>query len=584
MNAERLLAHFERISEAPDAISRLRRFILDLAVRGRLVEQDPEDEPAEELLSCITKHKKASLLTARDESPFPFDLPTGWVHTTLRTLVESSGSGWSPKTLDTPREGNEWGILKVSAVSWDQFRPEANKQVLPGTQPKPQAIIRKGDFLISRANTAELVARAVIVESEPVNLMMSDKIVRLKLVEPCEPKYILINNNHSTFARSYYAGRATGVSPSMKNATRDVILDLPIPLPPLAEQHRIVAKVDELMALCDQLEAARQQREQNRERLVAATLQRLDQPAEAPASFRQAASFALQVLPSLTTTPAQIKQLRHTILNLAVRGKLVEQDPEDEPAEELLEIINGERRLLLMSGYPNVDEARAQLKKQASVLEPMPPHWLPKGWAWTTLIRCSALVVDCRNKTAPYVSSGVPLVRTTNVKEGHLVMEDMRYVEEGIAKVWSSRCEPQSGDILITREAPMGEACIIPEDMRICLGQRMMLARMVPGTIFNRYILYMLRDPFLMDRVQDKPVGATVQHLRVGGVESLLVPLPPLAEQHRIVAKVDELMALCDQLEQQLSQADQQRRRLLEAVLAEALVEPEMALASVGCT
>ena len=196
------------------------------------VEQDPEDEPAEELLSCIRKHKKVSLLTARNESPFPFDLPTGWVHATLRTLVESSGSGWSPKTLDTPREGNEWGILKVSAVSWDQFRPAANKQILPGTQPKSQAVVRKGDFLISRANTAELVARAVIVDSEPVNLMMSDKIVRLALVDLCEPKYILINNNHSTFSRSYYADRATGVSPSMKNVTRDVILDLPLPLPP----------------------------------------------------------------------------------------------------------------------------------------------------------------------------------------------------------------------------------------------------------------------------------------------------------------------------------------------------------------
>jgi type I restriction enzyme S subunit len=582
MNAERLLAQFERISEAPDAITRLRRSILDLAVRGKLVEQDPEDEPAEELLMCIAKHNKPSLPTASDKSSFPFELPTGWTRTTFRTLVESSGSGWSPKALDTPREGNEWGILKVSAVSWDQFRPEANKQILPGTQPRPHAVVRKGDFLISRANTAELVARAVIVDSEPVNLMMSDKIVRLELVDLCEPKYILINNNHSTFSRSYYADRATGVSPSMKNVTRDVILDLPIPLPPLAEQHRIVAKVDELMALCDQLEAARQQRQQGRERLMAATLQRLNQPAADPASFRKDASFALQVLPSLTTTPAQIKQLRQTILNLAVRGKLVEQDPEDEPAEELLKVINGERRLLLMSGYPNVDEARAQLRKQASVSEPVPPHWLPAGWAWTTLMRCSALVVDCRNKTAPYVLTGVPLVRTTNVKEGGLVMEDMRYVDEGIAKIWSSRCEPQPGDILITREAPMGEACIIPEDMRICLGQRMMLARMVPGTIFNCYILYMLRDPFLMDRVQDKPVGATVQHLRVGGIESLLVPLPPLAEQHRIVAKVDELMALCDQLEQQLSQADHRRRRLLEAVLAEALGDSEPALASLA--
>ena len=253
-------------------IKQLRQTILNLAVRGKLVEQDPGDEPAEELLRCISKHKKTSPVTANGDSPFPFALPIGWVHTTLRTLVESSNSGWSPKTLDRPREGNEWGILKVSAVSWDYFRPEANKQVLPGTQPKPQAVIRKGDFLISRANTAELVARAVIVASEPVKLMMSDKIVRLELVELCESKYVLINNNHSSFSRGYYAERATGVSPSMKNVTRDVILDLPIPLPPLAEQHRIVAKVDELMALCDQLEQQLSQADQQRRRLLEAVL------------------------------------------------------------------------------------------------------------------------------------------------------------------------------------------------------------------------------------------------------------------------------------------------------------------------
>jgi type I restriction enzyme S subunit len=272
MNAERLLALFEHISAAPDAISRLRRFILDLAVRGKLVEQDPEDEPAEVLLQCLQKQgRKTDSSTSKSDS-IPFDLPDGWAPATLGDLVQTSNSGWSPKTLDLPREGEEWGILKVSAVSWDRFQPDANKQVLPGTQPKPQAVVKKGDFLISRANTAELVARAVIVDCDPVNLMMSDKIVRLQLVELSEPRYILIVNNHATFARSYYASHATGVSPSMKNVSRDVILGLPLPLPPLAEQHRILAKVDELMALCDQLEQQLSQAEQSRRRLLEAVL------------------------------------------------------------------------------------------------------------------------------------------------------------------------------------------------------------------------------------------------------------------------------------------------------------------------
>jgi type I restriction enzyme S subunit len=564
MNAERLLAQFKRISEAPDAIARLRRFILDLAVRGKLVEQDPEDEPAEELLSCITKHKKSSLLTARDESPFPFDLPTGWVHTTLRTLVESSGSGWSPKTLDTPREGNEWGILKVSAVSWDQFRPEANKQVLPGTQPRPQAIIRKGDFLISRANTAELVARAVIVESEPINLMMSDKIVRLELVEPCEPKYILINNNHSTFARSYYAGRATGVSPSMKNVARGVILDLPLPLPPLAEQHRIVAKVDELMALCDQLEAARQKREQGRERLVAATLQRLNQPAEDPASFRKDASFALQVLPSLTTTPAQIKQLRQTILNLAVRGKLVAQDPEDEPAGELVE------RILSHPWLKKRAKPQPAFADKAKTVMRIP---VPDSWTWTTI---ESLLPP--NETVTYgilkpvwVESGVPTVRVTEMKTGAIDVDRLPRCDQSRADKFQ-KTTLKEGDLLISKDGTIGKTAFVPAALIGGNITQHVLRLPLSSLLSKEYIRLSIDSPWCQTYMSGETKGVALQGVNVGDFRKMPIPLPPLAEQHRIVAKVDELMALCDQLEQQLSQADQQRRRLLEAVLAEALV------------
>ena len=578
MNAERLLAQFERISEAPDAITRLRRFILDLAVRGKLVEQDPEDEPAEELLMCIAKHNKPSLSAASDKSSFPFELPTGWTRTTFRTLVESSGSGWSPKALDTPREGNEWGILKVSAVSWDQFRPEANKQILPGTQPRPHAVVRKGDFLISRANTAELVARAVIVDSEPVNLMMSDKIVRLELVDLCEPKYILINNNHSTFSRSYYADRATGVSPSMKNVTRDVILDLPIPLPPLAEQHRIVAKVDDLMVLCDQLEAARQQRQQGRKRLVAATLQRLNQPAEDTASFRNDASFALQVLPSLTTTPAQIKRLRQTILNLAVRGKLVEQDPEDEPAISwLLQRVEGNYSRRIRKTVATRDEGC-----QDSTISILPETWLWVVLDDLVLVMDSGWSPQCEDHPRSSIESwGV--LKTTAVQS--LFFDERHHKELPSNLQPRPQHEAREGDILITRAGPknrVGISCVIDKiEPRLMISDKIIRLRLADG-LSPCFVALALNAGRSSEAVEDAKSGMAVMQMNISQVKlrTVPIPLPPLAEQHRIVAKVDELMALCDQLEQQLSQADQQRRRLLEAVLAEALVEPEQALAA----
>ena len=350
------------------------------------------------------------------------------------------------------------------------------------------------------------------------------------------------------------------------NISKIKIVLSPIPLPPLAEQRRIVAKVDELMGLCDRLEAAQKDRESQRDRLVASSLHHLNQATEKE-EFRDRAQFYFDRLPKLTTRSEHIKQLRQTILNLAVCGKLVPQDPNDEPASELLDRIEKRRTHLLQQDYPNQSEAKTQIRKQQQQLLPKKLSPLPYGWQWVTLMQCAALVVDCHNKTATYSNSGIVLLRTTNIRDGKLNFNEPKFVDKQNYERWSARCQPESGDILITREAPMGEVCILPDGIKVCMGQRMMLIRLVQNTIDPMFMLYSLRDPYLMDRVQDKPVGATVQHLRVGGVETLLVPLPPLAEQRRIVAKVDELMGLCDRLEAQISITETDSRRLLESLL-----------------
>jgi type I restriction enzyme S subunit len=320
-----------------------------------------------------------------------------------------------------------------------------------------------------------------------------------------------------------------------------------------------VAKVDELMALCDRLEAQQQERQTRHAALACASLARFaDAPTPANLNFIFHKSYDI--------APAD---LRKTILTLAVQGKLVPQDPDDEPAEQLLRRIAEKRTGLLKGGYPNPSEASTQLRKQQVQVLPRNLATLAPGWAWATLMQATLLVIDCHNKTAPYVEHGIRLLRTTNIRDGRLVLMEPKFVDDAAYERWSARGKPEPGDILITREAPMGEVCIIPEGMKICLGQRMMLIRVVPGTMDTKYLLYSLMAPDLMDRVQDKPVGATVQHLRVGGVETLLTPIPPLAEQRRIVAKADELMALVDKLETQLARARTTAEKLIEAVVAE---------------
>lgn len=282
------LTHLPRLATKPEHIKDLRQTILNLAVRGKLVPQDPNDEPAEKILQKIIKQRSqlensgairpAKLLAAIEPQDVPFTLPIGWKWTRLGGIVLYSDSGLSPKAESFPRYNSNWGVLKVSAVSWDVFNPEENKQLLPEVTPPERAIINKGDLLISRANTSELIAKCVIVEDDPVNLIMSDKIVRLHISLYCNQDFIRIVNNHAYYAREYYVKRSSGTSKSMQNITRQGIYELPIPLPPYVEQQRIVAKVGELMALCDQLEHELTQNEKTSSQLLETLLREaLDQ-------------------------------------------------------------------------------------------------------------------------------------------------------------------------------------------------------------------------------------------------------------------------------------------------------------------
>lgn len=276
------LDHLARFTTRPDQMPALRQTILNLAVRGKLVPQDPDDEPATELLKRIQVEKERLIAanvikrqppqTPVKDAQLSFQLPDSWRCVRFGELITDADAGWSPKSEGFPKSGDNWGVLKVSAVSWDKFLPEENKQLLPGVKPPEAAIVRKDDFLISRANTSELVAKCVIVEEQPQNLILSDKIVRLQIVANCNKKFLCIVNNHAEHARSYYAEEASGTSLSMKNVSRAVIYALAIPLPPLAEQQRIVAKVEELLALCDQLEAQLTNTQTERRRLLESVL------------------------------------------------------------------------------------------------------------------------------------------------------------------------------------------------------------------------------------------------------------------------------------------------------------------------
>jgi type I restriction enzyme S subunit len=572
MNAERLLAHFERISEAPDAIARLRRFILDLAVRGKLVEQDPEDEPAENALRIVRLQKQIIQVEGRirkdRNTPVlvgnpPFALPDGWqwlpfgeIHWLVRGVTytktdisDAAQAGYVPVlragnigpslTLDDPV------FVRSDCISTDQY-------------------LQEGDFLIALSSGSKsLVGKAALVGDVDAYAFGGFCGV-IRLVDKEYNDFTGVYLQSDLYREAISLGsRGIGIN----NLKKEVLANSYFPLPPLAEQHRIVAKVDELMALCDQLEAARQQRQQSRDRLIAATLQRLNQPAEDPASYRQDASFALQVLPSLTTTPAQIKQLRQTILNLAVRGKLVEQDPEDEPAEELVRLIADDKKLRMA-------ERRIRAPRNAhSVNSEDVPLDLPPSWKTFPLGDIS-LVSDPNpsHRYPSYDGGTVPILSTQefsgldgwNPSTAKLVQREFHDYQV-------DSCNFEPGDIVFARKGRIGLPRFLPSLERYAFSHTVFIVKPLCG-VYPQYLLWALRRQAVVDWLtKEMNQNTGVPTLGKDKTERLPIPLPPLSEQHRIVAKVDELMALCDQLEQQLNQADQQRRRLLEALLAEAL-------------
>ncbi len=341
----------------------------------------------------------------------------------------------------------------------------------------------------------------------------------------------------------------------------------PFPLPPLAEQHRIVAKVDELMALCDRLEAAQNKREQRRDRLVAASLNRISQialSAEGEAALREHARFHLTHFPRLASRPEHIKTLRQTILSLAVRGRLVPQDPNDEAGSTVLKRIQAERAVLSAGKKPSKSNSLAHTNSELLSSN------LPESWQWAPTDSLCETIVDCPHSTPVFVPSGAVCLDTNAFKEGVILQHKVRYVSEECYLDRVKRVVPQSGDIIFAREGSVGESVIVPDGMRCCLGQRVMLFRPM-AAILSRYFRLALSEPAFLKRLLALHKGIGAKHVNVADMRNAALPLPPLAEQHRIVAKVDELMAVCDQLEANLTATQTDSRRLLEAVLRDAL-------------
>jgi len=549
MNPELLRLHFDRISDAPDAIPRLRGFILDLAVLGKLVEQDPNEEPA-----SVDSGRSGTERQSHDTQPH--GIPDSWRLLNLRSISDqiTDGEHATPQriqeqqvplvTAKNVRDGfmdfsnTDWVSLETATKAWGRCHPSVGDILLVcvGATTGRLCVLRDARDMVLVRSVA-LIRPTSIINVDYLALALRSPMAQSQIwkkvkvsAQPC----LYINRINS----------------------------LLIPVPPIFEQSRIVAKVKELMGLCDQVETAQHEREIRRDRLVLASHYNLNNSANAEA-FRRYANFNINHLSAVTTRPEHIKQLRQTILNLAVRGQVVPQDPADEPAPELFKRIQTERAKLAKEG-----KSRRQEPLPLSRFDE-PPFELPKQWMWFRLADAGLTQTGTTppSNNVEYFGDYIPFIRPAD-----LTGTITNYSGNGLSTqgVEYSRLIAKNSVLMVCIGSSIGKVNLT--DRNVCCNQQInTLTPYLEST--SRFMSFAMKADYFQKLVLANAGMGTLPIISKGKWEILPVPLPPLAEQQRIVARVDELIVLCDRLETQLTTAQAESRQLLEAVLHQSLAE-----------
>lgn len=566
MNARGLLAHYEYIGDAPETIKRLRRFILYLAVRGKLVPQNPGDEPASELLKQVTVKKERLLKAGKIRKPrvfidnmdlfHPFDIPNCWQWVRLDTIGAIIGGG-TPSASDAdnftvPGAGIPW-------LTPADLGGHSELSISHGARDLSEKGFRSSSATLMPATTVLFTSRApigyVAIAANPISTNQGFKSI-VPYIPDCSQFIALVMKS--------FAPEIDAMAPgtTFKEVSGKSIARVSFPLPPLAEQHRIVAKVNELLVLCNMLEAARSKQETTRNRLTAASFARLNETN--PETFQDDARSTINAMPTLTTRADQIKQLRQTILNLAVRGKLVPQNLDDEPASELLKQIAMEKAMLVKAG--KIRKTKRVLPIDNSSLL----FGLPPGWIWSRLGGISRKIHYGFTASANQKIDRVRLLRITDIKNNKVGWHSVPGCEIDEKALPNFKLE--IGDILVARTGgTIGKSFLVTELPVLSVFASYLIRVQVFHIINVRYLKLVFESLVYWVQLQEGARGAGQPNVNGQTLGKMLIPLPPLAEQHRIVAKVDKLMSLCDRLETDLTMSEDIRLRLLETLLHEEL-------------
>ncbi|WP_373198419.1 restriction endonuclease subunit S [Phocaeicola vulgatus] len=473
----------------------LRQKILDLAIHGKLVPQDPNDEPASVLLERIKAEKerlikegkiKRSKKSAKssDTPHYPYLLPNGWEWCNLEDIVCELKYGTSEKSLSVGkiavlRMGN---ITNVGTIDYSNLVYSSNNEDIKLYS------LEKDDLLFNRTNSSEWVGKTAIYKKEQPAIY-AGYLIRIRPILIFSD-YLNTVMNSSYYRNWCYNVKTDAVNQSNINAQK--LSQLMIPIPPLKEQERIVVEVAKWISLIDTIKNSKE---------------------------------------DLQTT---IKQAKSKILNLAIHGKLVPQDPNDEPAIELLKRINPD--------FTPCDNGHYTFD-------------VPSGWITTNLGSIFNVVSAKRILKSDWKHSGVPFYRAREIAKLSiygLVDNELYISEEHYNSLKEKFPVPKASDIMISAVGTIGKCYIVKESDKFYYKDASVLCLCNDYQISAKYIYHIMRSEYMLKQMYDNSKGTTVDTITIEKAKQYILPLPPLAEQQRIVAKIEETFSIFDGIQNSL--------------------------------
>lgn len=563
-----LLENMDVLATAPGGVARLRELILSLAVRGKLVPQDPADEPASVLLEKIKaekerligegkirRGKEVAVIEDRDE---PFGLPVGWARVIADSLFSVvRGVTYSKSEARDAASEGFLPILRANningGINYDDL------VYVPRNLIKEEQILHDGDYVVCLASgSKKLVGKTARFDSlNCCSFGAFCGVIRPFVKIPYLDIYLA-----SPIYRDEAASSSSGIG--INNLRSSTLLGLEIALPPLAEQSRIVARVEESMRLCDALEEKGSLEAAQHARLVDALLGALTASAtheELAAHWQRVA----QHFDLLFDRPEAVDALEQTILQLAVRGLLVPQDPTDEPASVLLERIRAEKERLIAEG-----EIKSG-KRGAPVSKGEQPYVLPSRWKWIAVGALSIVgtgTTPARDNSSYYVGGDIPWVTSGETSQGYIT-ETRHHVTDAALRDANLTVYPEG--TLIVAMYGQGRTRGQISELRLAASVNQACAAIVlinKNEQHRSYVKLVFESSYT--KVRERASGGAQPNLNLMKIRRTPIPLPPMAEQTRIVSRVVLLRRFCADLRQRLTERQTIHGRAAEALSAAA--------------